>query len=421
MPIIRREEQPDRLSPQVLFLWRHKWSLLLPALLVTIATFFLTYLIREEYVAKAQVFVNRYSAASEEILLPNPASVVRLLESPELLRNVREDFIQKFGGDRKHLPLERFAKAFQVRSEVLQDTSVKKEVSPVLTLSVQATGAEATRFLMESWLRHFVRMYGNYATLELVRKRDALLAENQKLEGDLQAAQVELARLRTELPSQRKTLYDLMNSIAPADPPSRADEPVAMGTVSGTVTGPTEVNISLGTKPPGLLSRVHQLQIEERLAADGQSTRPLEQVRAERRAVLATIDDIQSSISALQARTADSLARADILERQVRMLTNYQTQLRTRLNDFQIGASVYQEPEAAGEGHPEALEGADVRVLSLPATPELKVWPRRTLTAVAAGAATFVFAAVLLLIFRAMRSASSAQARAATGEITPTS
>lgn len=406
MPITRRDDRPDRLSPQVLYLWRWKWALVVPALIVAIGTFFLTYLLREEYVATGKVFVNRFpTIGDDDSFLPNPNTVVRLLESDLLLRRVRDEFIGNFGGTARQMPIEKFSRQFKVKSEVLQDTSVKKEVSPVLDLSVRAQGAEETRFLMDSWLRNFTQLFGNYATMEAVQKRDALLAESEELEKRIEAAEKELMRIEASLPGYQKTLFELINSVAPADPPSLSRDSFAQPLTEDSQTAArhyTQVNLTVGLRPPGLLSRLLNLRVEELMAENGTSTRPLEQVRAEQQSVNSVINDVQTSISHLQNAVAEATAQSSTFRRRIQMMAAYQVELQKHLSQFQIASSLY---DGIREKPDESPAGADVRVLAGPVTPELKVWPRRTLIALVSGAFAFILSAVTLLALRAIRRA----------------
>jgi len=159
MPILRREDAPDPLAPQLLLLWHRKWMIIGIGLAAAVLTYIVLLFVSSSYTVKSEIFVNRLPAIPEGET-PNPDTVSTLLKSQSLLENVRNDFAKKFD---IHAPkIEDFVKSFKVESTVLQDTTVRKELSPVLELQVESKGADETRFIMESWIRHFIAEFGNY-------------------------------------------------------------------------------------------------------------------------------------------------------------------------------------------------------------------------------------------------------------------
>lgn len=377
MPILRNDQTPDFFAPHVLFLWRRKWWIILP----TIAIFILTYLILRavpsDYQATADLFVNRQ--AYIDVADPNPLSVAALLKSDEVLREVRDEFAEKFS-----IPppiFEKFVRQFTVKTEVLQDTATRKDMSPVVELRVQQRGIEETRFLMETWVKVFIRRHGNYVADEARLKLVSARAVNDTLEAELRALEARQAALLASIPFEEKLLAEKISILAPADLQMPRPQMVAP-----QGEGANNVQVSMDVRPAqprsaGLVARLVDLEI----AASSSSTTNTAAAKREVEALRATIASLTSEIDAQTSKVAALRREFASITRQLGITAESQRQLHKDIDTFQRSAAVYH----TGDTGPYPA-GGDVRVVSAPVTPELRVWPKRTLMAGLAALVVFL-------------------------------
>jgi uncharacterized protein involved in exopolysaccharide biosynthesis len=350
-----------------------------------VLTYGLLNMVPNQYEAAAEIYVNRlgYQPADP----PNPSTVATIAKSDEVLLLVRTEFLAKYKV--KAPEFERFVRQFTVKSEVLQDTAVKKDVSPVLVLSVRSEGTEQTQFLMQSWTQAIVKMFGNFASEEARSKLASLQDQAAKLEREIQAAETEKARYYAELPLQEKLFAETMDLLAPARFIAPADP---FASVPGA---PQQVNLQVerSQPPPGLLAQRARLQIQlERVRAGAAGTSAPKELEAEVRALDSVIAATRKDLAELQQKVQDVRVRFDAASRRASVLTETQRSLSKEMDNFIRAAAFYRDFKP---GAPPA--GGDLRVLSQPVKPELKVWPKRTTFAGIAAVIVALFAMVAIL------------------------
>lgn len=390
MPILRRDQSPDPLAPHVLYLWLRKWWVILPTIAVFIMTYAILRMVPEDFQARAELFVNRQGYVGNAD--PNPLSVATLLKSDEVLMEVRNTYAESF----KVPPpvFERFARQFAVKTEVLQDTATRRDVSPVVVLSVQATGREETRFLMQAWTQTFIRQFGNYVADEAVLKLASLRTEDARMEEELSALEREQAHLMAVLPMQEKNLAEKISILAPADlrvPRSQQAASVEQG--SNNVQVSMDL-LQTPNRPPGLLARLADSEVEAAATPEDGGTSRADALRrsAALRSVIGTltaeIDGQTSVVEELRQRFATT-------SRRIAVLSESQRQLRKDLDVFLRSAAVYREFQPG-----DRTAGGDVRVISQPVTPELRVWPKRTVFAGVAALVAMIICITVLVSHR---------------------
>jgi hypothetical protein len=399
MPILRRGEAPDPLAPQLVHLWDRKWWLILPA----IAAFFITYAamvaLPEEYEASAELLVNQLGFTADD-RAPHPGAVAALLTSDQVMRQVRDDFAGKFGV--KPPVLEKFAKAFKVKTEVLQDTAVRKDVSPVVTVSVRSTGKDRTQFLVQQWISVFMREFGNYYAAEARVKADSVRRELAACEVDLRADEGEQARLNATLPLAQKMLAEKLDLLAPAElrPSQRGQNALLEPNASNVQV----VFDSPRQKAPGLIARQTAVRVElEEARLGAATTAPAARLEKEAGALAAVIAQLQAEIADLQTSVSAMEQHLNTASRNIMLRTETQRRLGKELDALLVPASFYRESR---EG--ELPAGGDVRAMSAPVTPELRVWPKRTMLAGLAAVAVFVLCVAAVLSRRYLRDAARA-------------
>lgn len=387
MPLLRRDESPDPLAPQILLLWQKKWLILGIGFLTAVVTFVALLFVKPSFQVTAEVFVNRLPSVPEGET-PNPDTVASLLKSSSVLGKVRDDFVRKFNEEPP--PIERFVKAFSIKSTVLQDTTVRKELSPVLQLEVESEGAEQTRFIMESWVRHFIADFGNYMVQEALVKKDAYMQQKDALEQEMLAVSRQMYAVEARLPLIRKNLAEKLDQLSPARLRTSSAEEES-NTVQFIIQAPRMM--------PGLLERFSEIRLRER-AGTASTTAP-----AEMRALSMAIQDVNTSVAQIEVEYAETLAEDARLTREMKMLTETRKAIDEAITRFTVASAVYRAPQV--EGLP---AGGDIRALSMPVLPEQKVWPKRSIAAVIAGIVGVILGIFFVLFRSYMQKLTSLRA-----------
>jgi hypothetical protein len=397
MPIVRRSEPGDRLAPRVLYLWNRKWWIIIPTIVMFFLTYFLMLFVKQDFAVSSEVYVNRLAVFQDN--QASPQTVAALAKSDALLYRVREEFLARFKGERAMF--EKFGKQFRVKQETLQDTTVNKEFSPVLQLTVTATGREETRFLMQTWTRLLVEMYGNFATTEARLRLEQLQREDDRLDAELRSLEAERAQAAAELPAYRKLLAEQLDLLAPADLKLPEAPSVVTGEqYSSNVTMQLAVEQAPQNRRTGLLADLANAQLELYwLQATEETTAPaITELEIEVGVLNRLAAEAQTSATGMQVRVADLQQKFETASRQIDVKRSQQRELHRFMDQIAAVAALYREP--AGDGH--AVAG-DLRVLSSPILPELRVWPKRTLTALIVAIATFVICLAALMAYRSLR------------------
>lgn len=399
MPIVRRDEAPDTFAPRVLYLWSKKWLIIL----ATVGAFVLTYLallaVPEEFEASAEIYVNRLAVFQDNQL--NPLTVATIVKSDEVLLKVRDAVAEKYKLNPKP-PLEKFVKQFRVKTEVLQDTTVRKDVSPVVLLTVSGRGREVTHFLMQTWLGVIVRDYANVGVTEATTQLEALKKQDRQLEAELAEAEALQAQYASVLPLHEQMLAEHIDFIAP----SRLDRPEPPRQAIGhpVEDAGSQVNMQVQVtnppaKDPGLISRLAEMQLAAaRSGGDDAATSPgAAQDRNEARIISGFIDDRITSITTLQGVVASLRQKLNSVSREIDVKTAQQRELHRFLDQIAVIAAMHIESQKVG---------GDLRVLTQPVLPDLRVWPKRTLVALVVAIAVFIMSIAAVLMHQYLREAA---------------
>ena len=216
----------------------------------------------------------------------------------------------------------------------------------------------------------------------------------------------ERARLASEILGERKMLAEALDVLAPSDLPEAREN--ARASAGPTAEGlqfylnqPLYINQPV-PKPEGLLARYLRLQLDiERVRRGGASgtTASLQQLALEEDALSATITRIQSNVSLHENALAGMQQRLSAVIRMISDKVSERARLRDPLDRFRAVAAAYVHWD--GKGLPVA---GDLRVLSQPVMPELRVWPKRTLVAGATAlVAVLLYVSFLLVRFPLIR------------------
>jgi uncharacterized protein involved in exopolysaccharide biosynthesis len=386
MPIIRRDDTVDPLAGHILYLWQRKWSVILPAAIAAIVTFVALEFVPAEFRVTSEIYVNHLTIGDNETP-SNPGAIAKLLESSMVIAQVRDDYTDKFGV--KSPPVETFAKQFKVKTDILQDTSVRKDLSPVIELQVQSKGASETQYIMERWIKNFIKDFGNITVQEAVDKTASLQVEDRRLEKEILDTEAELAAANTQLPSIEKNLAESLDLLSQAKLDHTRDD--GFPRINQAQTD-FNLNFILQNEHSrmGLLQRLNELKLNM-ATNDALPTAPLEM-----KALESAIQDARTSVSAAQTALAIAQQKQASTKRNLHLLMDHQTTLRGALNRFAVTAALYH----AVDPNAKIPEGADVRALSIPVLPDKKVWPLRSLTAVGVAIAIGILMCIFLFVMR---------------------
>ncbi len=379
-------------AERFLYLWSRRALIASVTLAVAILGYVAMWFVPEEFECSAAIYVNRLHIFDISPL--NPTTVKGLAKNPELLREVFDDFTMKYG--RKPGEFEKFIRQFDVKSEILQDTTVRKEVSPVLELTVRYRGREQTRFLLESWIVHLVRKFGNLSCDEAKQRVEVMEKQHAALEKKLRSLEAEQSLLSSQIVRERKLLAEALDTLAPAELPELREN-----LLQASARNATQVYINQPiSKPEGLLGRYYRLQVDlerTRLGSESQTSSPAE-LAAEERALSATISRLQSEIREHERSLAQLQERLTAVTRGIQETIEERARLRDPLDRFRAVAASYRAWD--GQGLPTA---GDLRAVSMPVMPELRVWPKRTLVGAVAGIAAFMLSVAGLLLGHSLR------------------
>ncbi len=372
MPIRRRDETTDSLDKYIALIWTRKWLIIAVAIFAGVATYIALLFVPETYRVKSEIYVNRLpTTANEETASPD--TVTSLLKSQSVIEEVRNDYVEAFDVQTAP-PVEKFAKQFDVESYILQDTTVRKQFSPVLTLQVESSGAEETRFIMQRWIENFIEQYGNYTTKEALVKRDAYSNEIQRVEDEIVRVERERAKYDSQLPYLKKMLAEKLELLTPSRL-SFQDRDVDTIKLDFQIQNPR--------MRPGLLERYAELKLQMNSGSAPTTA------AAELKAMETAIADANTSIAGAEKDLAEIRYHQLRTIRELELLTGTQKAINDTLARFTVASAVY--TTATEDGLP---TGGDIRAMATPVMPETRVWPKRTLSA---GIAAIV--AAILTIF----------------------
>lgn len=387
MPIIRRDESPDRLGPRILYLWNHKWWILIPAVAVFVLTYLVLLFVKPVYRVTSQVYVNRLAVFQDNEA--QPATAATLLKSAAVLVQVRDAFVQKYPGTTA--PLEDFMKQFTTKQEVLQDTTVQKVVSPVLLVSVETGGKDVARFLMDTWMQIAMQKFGNYSLDEARQRMEALSKQDAQLNEELRSAEGLQAKYLAELPMHEKMLAETLDLIAPSELrlPEGYSQRLGDSTDKG-VSVNTRITQPRESDKTGALTQLAQVQLD---SAWYQGTTQTAELARQSKVLEEFIRKTQVSAASLQTSVAETRRNLSAITREIDVKTREQRTLHVFMDQVAAVAATYREPRS--QNPPIA---GDMWVMAPSVTPEVKVWPKRTTSSAIAALVAAIIAIVALTL-----------------------
>ena len=157
-------------------------------------------------------------------------------------------------------------------------------------------------------------------------------------------------------------------------------------------------------KAPGLIAKQTWVRVELAKARLGAATTTsAAEMEKEDAALSSVIAGLQAEIADLQTSVTAMAQRLSAANRSILLGTETMRRLGKELDALLVPASFYRESK---EG--EMPAGGDVRAMTAPVTPELRVWPKRTMMAGIAAVCVFMLCIGAVLLRRYLREAARA-------------
>ena len=410
MPI--QEPESLQFASYVLELWKKRWAVCLGAIVcMAITAVYVQFIAKEQFRSFAQIMIkDPPQVIDEERSSYTPISYQHLLFNDKMLRDVRDDFAAQAVIDPNVLKIEKFKNLFEIKTNVVQDTTLRKEFSPVIVLSADSDSPANARLLMETWLRHFMQGFS-----ELQSRRMAFFSRTygkkiQDIETQINDKEREFTTIRWQLPFKMRRLTSLEMLIAPA--PAQLPSPERRRSYY-RYRGDTAVDVATPEILPaelkdGLQARLTDAEISLAAAKAAGDAAETGRIEASIEALKAEIQSLSEEIAGLQKETADMEFRYQQLSREI-----------TALKDqYQYAADIYNQADAdaAGLRHegkggpsdvPESIEDlserGDIMVVSQPSLPEMRVFPKKSLSCMIAGIVGLLLSIIAVTLDKFMR------------------
>ncbi len=389
--------EKDFLAVYVVEIWKKRLLILLSGIACAVLMIiFCKFIAKESFQATAQVYIRQkpnYTNAEREQV--NPITYEDLLKSPALINDVREQYCK---ATKKTAPmLELFIKEFKVKTTMVEDTTVRKKVSPVIVLSVSGDKRENAKLLMELWTTLFIKHYGDIVAKDALYVAEYFEIKIKEVEEKLQKKQTEFFDLKWQLPLKVKQLADAEDQLAPgrAFYPITKSDPKILGPynyqdVNVQVQPPSSFEQVSSVAKTGLREQLRQHEIKIQSAkAKGEN---IKNYMAEKDSLESAIKDAEEEVKNLQKEVSQLEQKYNTIGREIEILEQ----------QFKLASAMYSqtglEAGALKKDNKSTLEGSDAIVISPAVMPDKRVFPRFTLFTLASFVLGMMLCAVLLII-----------------------
>ena len=416
---ISERESEIAFASYMVRLWRSRYKIIAGTLVAMFAAaIYVQFIAKEVYEATAQVLVKqkpRYTESEREEIDPPAYEVI--LMSDDLINQVKQRFetMRNISG----IKLEEFRRAFDVETEIVQDTSVRRDYSPVLELLVQAESPQDAKDLMDLWTSLFIQNYGNIIPNEALYASQLCEKQIQTIQENLKALEEQHTQIRCQLPYKIKELTDRENMLAPAPVEYDFQRPIHYY-YKWRTSQQVEIQMREPQLPqgPGLKTRLTELSaklsqdeiqnlLEQKTYSEALNPlyislkeiaainlKELEASRAERRVLVEKIATTEKEIAQLQEDVARLDQQYSRLDREVQTLRNNYRLVSDVKNQADLEAGIY-------AGSPsDKSEAGDVRILAAAALPDMRAYPKKTLTCLIVGVLGFLLSCLLVVLHK---------------------
>lgn len=250
-------------SSYMVRLWRSRYKIIAGTLIAMFAAaVYVQFIAREAYQATAQLLVKQKPRLTDtELEEIQPPSYEAILMSDDLINQVKKDFesMRNISG----IKLEEFRRAFSVKTEIVQDTSVERNYSPVIELAVLANSPRDAKDLMDLWTGLFIQNHGNIIPKEALYASQLHGKQIQAIQEKLKTLEEQYTQVRWQLPYKIKELTDKENMLAPAPVEYDFQKPLHYYYKPGA-SQQVEIQVREPqvTQGPGLKRRLAELEVD---------------------------------------------------------------------------------------------------------------------------------------------------------------
>ncbi len=381
----------------ILHLWRKRFLIALGTIIcMALMAIYVQFVAKERFRSSAQIMIKEPREVTNAERTPLTAlSYEFLLSNDDLIRQVMTDYAKAIKKPLTKFRLEQFKKAFEVTTEVEQDTTVRKEYSPIIVLTADADTPQNARLELEIWLRHFMQRYGDILSREADYTSRYYAKKGEELQKTLAEKEKVFLKLRWELPFKIRQLTAKELLLAPARVKlDYRDERRSYYKYRDQES----IRISVGepeTLPEtkGLEKQLVDTEIDLASAAAQNNTAKVALLLAKKKALTEKIDATKKEIASLQTETALLEKDFQALARDVSALRDQYQYVMDLKNQAEVDAEGFHYANKNNNG-----ERTDIVILAHPSLPDLRIFPKKTTSCLIAGLVGLILS-ILAVVF----------------------
>jgi LPS O-antigen subunit length determinant protein (WzzB/FepE family) len=389
-------------SSYIIYLWRKRFLIVLGTILcMGLTAVYVQFVAKEKFRSFSQIMIKEHpDFLGMERYKITPVSYQDLLLNEDLLRDVRDEYAETCKIHPENLKIEKFKTAFDVEFEVVQDTTIKKEYSPVMILSVDAGTPQNAKTLNDIWLKHFMQRYGDLLSREPDYAKLYFTNKAESVQKELEEKENRFLKLRWELPFKIRQLTAKELLVSPANVQLDYQDQRRSyykyreeSLVNVQVPEPTVMPVG-----EGLEDRLMMVEQDLATAQAAQDKPQVAQLTAQKEILEKKIGEIKTEIKSLQAETTNMEKEFQSLAREVtglRDLYQYVIDLKNQA-EAEADALHYKDPR-------KSLERMDIAVLAAPSLPEMRVFPKKSFSCLIAGFVGFLLCCFLVVFDKFMK------------------
>lgn len=371
-------------SLYIIYLWKKRFLIVLGTILcMGLTAVYVQFVAKEKFRSFSQIIIKEHpDFLGMERVKITPVTYKDLLLNDDLIRDVRDEYAETCKIHPDTLKIEKFKTAFDVEFEIVQDTTIKKDYSPVMRLSVDAGTPQNARTLGDIWLKHFIRRYGDLLAREPDYAKRYFTDKAQGVQKKLEEKESRFLELRWELPFKIRQLTAKELLISPANV-SLDFQDQRRSYYKYREESLVNVQVPEPTVMPmgeGLDDRLAMLEQDLAAAEASQEKDRVTRLRAQKEALDKKIQELKIEIKTLQTETATMEKEFQILAREVtglRDLYQYVIDLKNQA-EAEADALHFGDKEKSGER-------MDIAILAAPSLPEMRAFPKKTFSCLIAG------------------------------------
>lgn len=398
----QEQQESYAFASYLVHLWKKRFLIVLGTIVcMALMAIYVQFVAKEAFRSFAQLMIKeprKFTDAERDPI--SPVTYQYLLLNEDLVVQVRDEYARAVKMSPGQLKLEKFKTSFEITTDIIQDTTIKKEYSPVILLSADAGTPQKAKTLMEIWLKHFMNRYGDIISREADYTAQYYLDEVEKVKKALQEKEDRFLTLRRELPFKIRQLTsrELLLSPAPVDLyfQDQRRSYYKYRQQSNVEVALPELGAPLPTE--GLEQELVDMEVDLAAAQAENDAPKIKILQAKKEALTAKIAELKTDIARLQGETAKMEKEFQPLSREVASLRDLHQYLADLKNQADVDAGPLHY-SAKNDG----AERMDVVILAKPHLPEMRVFPKKTFFCLIAGVVGFFLTCFVFIFDKFMK------------------